>query len=1445
MTTKVKINISPALQDTLSKTTGGGEVGVWALFFDDTGAPNATPLPVNSAGTAPAQEITLPTAFKGGKVYLIYQSVDSSADLLTFGAGQKVTKESDLTWGFSDKHQFRYDSFEVSLLGAAADAGNLTSLNAFGIPMSVEIDYPNGSATQTRGYNVTGSTIFTDIENQFTTQGGLVHKFTTGPLKDSFREAAGPSTILTGKDAQNQTLKGVSASDFYPYLESLGNALKAGTLPEMRVAGQFNGAVSVEYIPGHGPASSYTDWHNAGFYSYSVSYEPAPAVVHQGSFDLASNPISWDIGNPTLNIPVADASQYRLHEKIVLSGVTGTIGAYALTDINGQPLTIVNVIQSTNTLVVLPQPAKNSSTASTGAGGNGITFALPIGTDPLATSAGEAYITVTDANASLYAKTGTEVQLSGVTAGVDVFTADYINSTTFTISKIVSDTQYEIVATSMPEAQTTATGGGTSVAPTYTRLYAGTFVFTPDPGNSQVRGTIEISSVDLANSIYSTLGNAEVLGPGDVPFDFTQLTNNVGTTTTSLNTGANDQWGAFFVKLLTGLMGGYFGSTGTALNPLLGSAGEANLSNNWNFDPTYAFHDKLATTWSWDAAKYGDGEPFDRYAKIFFDNTNSYGNGYSDALMSLFQQGGPLLSTGYPMPLGNNPFTANGGSSWVTVSDPNAAKYQNGDLVTFAGGNPIAGIDMTKAMPTIAGTTVTAFTIANLDTTAKTYQVQTTMNATGSGAQQGGGTGVVAGYDVPLITLNLYDDNEPAAAGKSQGETQLYVQTEIYNTPLGTPVAPQGSGFSSDLSLQFSLGLGQMRPADDVKVSLNLYSGTGDTFQKIDFDSSKSLFQTWTYAPSGLSGSLTAAGQASPAGTILQINGLPYTTGTNWYQLSFESADGKASRAYNLYLDAVVGNGILNPAYIDPATKKLINPQGAIAVDGLGSYAFANFSDQHYLHTAQYPLVFNMFNGGTLSMDPELLAQITDQAVISAASNKATWPQPAAPVLGQGDASTFTLWGGSSVSAVLGTPYNTAALQNVTAAAPVFAWYGEDDNWLAYNVDNAKSGVIGAYTNKIGALNVAQVSFTGPHNPHPVTGTADLDGRWVTTAASLFNGNYTAVMNEFRASDHEFNTPLNVASSPLAFTVAGQAYDFAMQAGAKFLALDSGGAPDGGTWLKLSAVSSSLSNGTLLVYARDSSGNLIGRDGQITTIFEEAVLARLGSVNFDNGSTMHLGEQSVYLGVGRELHFATQTAAGTIDLLPDVVVGGSASSAQVNLSGNHGGFTFTATSDNNGSPDAQMAQSQNAYNQPWVYLTQGQDVHVNVQGSAWNYNTVHFVQIDVNPANGNWSVDGVAYGNTDAFRAAVAANWDPGFAATGGRGNFGTAADWTVSTGSGFYAPVLRTEGGDIFVIGAANVDGQNHIRTYGHNTFGFEDLRADQNSDFDYNDLVMKLLVA
>jgi hypothetical protein len=46
-------------------------------------------------------------------------------------------------------------------------------------------------------------------------------------------------------------------------------------------------------------------------------------------------------------------------------------------------------------------------------------------------------------------------------------------------------------------------------------------------------------------------------------------------------------------------------------------------------------------------------------------------------------------------------------------------------------------------------------------------------------------------------------------------------------------------------------------------------------------------------------------------------------------------------------------------------------------------------------------------------------------------------------------------------------------------------------------------------------------------------------------------------------------------------------------------------------------------------------------------------------------------------------------------------------------------------------------------------------------------------------------------------------------------------------------------------VVGTANVDGHEHIRMFGENTFGLEDLRADQHGDFDYNDRLVHITTA
>ena len=195
---------------------------------------------------------------------------------------------------------------------------------------------------------------------------------------------------------------------------------------------------------------------------------------------------------------------------------------------------------------------------------------------------------------------------------------------------------------------------------------------------------------------------------------------------------------------------------------------------------------------------------------------------------------------------------------------------------------------------------------------------------------------------------------------------------------------------------------------------------------------------------------------------------------------------------------------------------------------------------------------------------------------------------------------------------------------------------------------------------------------------------------------------------------------------------------------------------------------------------------------------------------------------------------------------PTTTVTGSGSLA-VSVAGSGGQINFTATVDNTLSESAMLAASQRTTDHAWVYLTQGSQVQVDLAWSGYYTNTVHFVRMDQNPANTEQlQVGGVAYGNTDAFRAAMAQHWE--FSSTQGNSTGTSSAVWTVTGGDGYYAPVLVNPFGNVFTIDAttsltANPDGTTHVRVFGQNTFGFEDMNAAAPGvDFDYNDMIVKL---
>ena len=108
-----------------------------------------------------------------------------------------------------------------------------------------------------------------------------------------------------------------------------------------------------------------------------------------------------------------------------------------------------------------------------------------------------------------------------------------------------------------------------------------------------------------------------------------------------------------------------------------------------------------------------------------------------------------------------------------------------------------------------------------------------------------------------------------------------------------------------------------------------------------------------------------------------------------------------------------------------------------------------------------------------------------------------------------------------------------------------------------------------------------------------------------------------------------------------------------------------------------------------------------------------------------------------------------------------------------------------------------------------------------------------------------YQVAGVAAANTDTFREAVRDNLiNPGGSAISAGGLTSRTITWDVTTAdAGLYAAVLINPNGEVFTFGSSTgSDGRQHVKVLGDNTFGFEDLLASQGSDWDFNDLKVKV---
>jgi co-chaperonin GroES (HSP10) len=100
--------------------------------------------------------------------------------------------------------------------------------------------------------------------------------------------------------------------------------------------------------------------------------------------------------------------------------------------------------------------------------------------------------------------------------------------------------------------------------------------------------------------------------------------------------------------------------------------------------------------------------------------------------------------------------------------------------------------------------------------------------------------------------------------------------------------------------------------------------------------------------------------------------------------------------------------------------------------------------------------------------------------------------------------------------------------------------------------------------------------------------------------------------------------------------------------------------------------------------------------------------------------------------------------------------------------------------------------------------------------------------------DGTFSVAGISNTAGDSFDLAVKDNLiNPRGSITKAQGVTQKTLEWSISsTEAGYYAPVIINPDGKHFTYGS------NHVKTFGHNHFGFEDTLLGNSSDFDYNDV-------
>lgn len=608
----------------------------------------------------------------------------------------------------------------------------------------------------------------------------------------------------------------------------------------------------------------------------------------------------------------------------------------------------------------------------------------------------------------------------------------------------------------------------------YTLSFDGTNFWLSPTSNSEIQGYILLTPQDIEQNIYSQIGSVSIYTAASTS---STLIDTVGV-------GANDQWGAVLAQFLTGFTGGYYGQAGISPNSQI--SGTVNLDQNNNWNPSYAFHSNTDTIVS-----PGTGVPYDEYSKVFFQDSNSYGSPYSDALMSQYATGGPLLD----------------------VANSSGTDVSSLDLTIFGTSETPTGYVTPTINDYIAPSEATVVTAGTVTTYALPVSNTAGANITLSFYSQ---VGADAGIDLdPTTTITL-----SYLTGETVDPTTGVV-TPIWNTVTingaGTYVVGGETITTPTLWNQWTIPAGSTTavldsttPSTPGSLVINLPTADqGVSWYQITVGAGTAGAKTYNF--------YTTTAEV-PSGT--NVNGATITSAESGVfvnpaytgQSADQAVDGLAGIA-----GSSTGSGptqYTNTLTLSFAKGSTITYNPDVVVKNTGTNA--NFGTIGYPSPAPTPVVADYLHNGSLTT-------LTDETGGAAGS-------AGAPILTSETA--FQLgWAGYDTNSVV---------INQGTSVVGYGWSGSAAVQGTYAAGDAITGTgsyadISQYTNKVDAWGDAVILINnGVGQTTTVTTPADVDGNWLSNEIDFGNGNYTITMygaieqNGTIAQTTQASTPLYV-----------------------------------------------------------------------------------------------------------------------------------------------------------------------------------------------------------------------------------------------------------------------------------------------------------------------------